>query len=135
MHSFASLKDEMLQLVKLGLGISMNRVCFRTEEQLEMIRHVPLNWLQLETDAPWCEIVLSKEIATYLDNTRPLPASRKHGKFVSGKMVKGRNESCTMERVAMVVAGLKGISVGEVADAAWNSSVRMFGLSYLSRTS
>lgn len=49
-------------------------------------------------------------------------------------MVKGRNESCTMERVAMVVAGLKGILVGEVADAAWNHSVRMFGLSDLSRT-
>lgn len=99
-----------------------------------MIRHVPLNWLQLETDAPWCDIVLLKEIATYLDNARPLPASRKHGKSVSGQMVKGRNESCTMERVAMVVAGLKGISVGEVADAAWNHSVRMFGLSDLSRT-
>jgi len=127
-HSFAGSKNEMLQLVDLGLEISVNGVCFRTEEQLEMVRHIPLNRLQLETDAPWCEIVMSDTIAIYLDNARPLPASRKHGKFVAGQMVKGRNESCTMERVAMVVAGLKGVSVKEIADAAWNNSVRMFGL-------
>lgn len=127
MHSFAGSKDEMLQLVRLGLGISVNGVCFRTDEQLEMIRHIPLDRLQLETDAPWCEIVMSDAISMYLDNARSLPASRKHGKFVFGQMVKGRNESCTMERVAMVVAKLKGLSVGRVADAAWNNSVRMFG--------
>lgn len=126
-HSFAGSKDEMLQLVRLGLGISVNGVCFRTDEQLEMIRHIPLDRLQLETDAPWCEIVMSDAISMYLDNARSLPASRKHGKFVFGQMVKGRNESCTMERVAMVVAKLKGLSVGRVADAAWNNSVRMFG--------
>lgn len=44
-HSSASSKDEILQLVELGLGISVNGVCFRTKEQLEMIRHVPLNWI------------------------------------------------------------------------------------------
>lgn len=51
-HSFAGSRNEMLQLVDLGLGISVKGVCFRTEEQLEMIRHIPLNRLQLETDAP-----------------------------------------------------------------------------------
>ena len=54
---------------------------------------------------------MSEAITMYLDNARPLPASRKHGEFVSGQMLKGRNESRTVERVATVMAGLKGVSV------------------------
>ncbi|UDD59996.1 hypothetical protein AFCA_007421 [Aspergillus flavus] len=128
-HSFAGSKEEMLQLVELGFDISVNGVCFRTEEQLEMVRHIPLDKLQLETDAPWCEIQSNDEkIAPYLTNAKPLPPSRKHNKFILGQMIKTRNESCTIERVALVVAGLKGISLEEVSRAAWNNSVRMFGL-------
>ncbi|KAK6835539.1 hypothetical protein RU639_001753 [Aspergillus parasiticus] len=128
-HSFAGSKEEMLQLVELGFDISVNGVCFRTEEQLEMVRHIPLDKLQLETDAPWCEIQNNDEkIAPYLTNAKPLPPSRKHNKFILGQMVKTRNESCTIERVALVVAGLKGISLEEVSRAAWNNSIRMFGL-------
>ncbi|KAL4906104.1 hypothetical protein BDW74DRAFT_177133 [Aspergillus multicolor] len=128
-HSFAGTKEEMLQLVSLGFDISVNGVCFRTAEQLEMARCIPLNKLQLETDAPWCEVLEDDEqIKQYLEGARALPPSRKHGKFRAGEMVKGRNESCTIERVAMVVAGLQGIGVEEVARAAWENSIEMFGL-------
>ncbi|PLB45217.1 hypothetical protein P170DRAFT_513257 [Aspergillus steynii IBT 23096] len=128
-HSFTGSTEEMHQLVDLGLDISVNGVCFRTEDQLDMVRHIPLKNLHLETDAPWCEVLSNDEkIAPYLASARSLPASRKHNKFVAGQMVKTRNESCTIERVALVVAGLKGISVEEVAQAAWNNSTRMFGL-------
>jgi TatD DNase family protein len=128
-HSFAGSKEEMLQLVDLGFDISINGVCFRTIDQLEMVRHIPLDKLQLETDAPWCEIQGNDEkIAPYLANARPLPPSRRHNKFILGQMVKTRNESCTIERVALVVAGLKDISLEEVSRAAWQNSVRMFGL-------
>ena len=41
--------------------------------------------------------------------------AKKRDKFEKGLMVKERNESCTMERVAMVVAGVKGRTVEEVA--------------------
>jgi len=125
-HSLAGTRQEMLGLVDMGFDISVNGVSFRTEEQLEMVRAIPLERLQLETDAPWCEI-LSTGLERYLGAARPLPPSRKHGKFVRGEMVKGRNESCTMERVARIVAGVKGLDVGVVVDAAWANSVRMFG--------
>ncbi|PLB41483.1 TatD family hydrolase [Aspergillus candidus] len=128
-HSFAGTAEEMRQLVDLGLEISVNGVCFRTDEQLDMVRQIPLDKLHLETDAPWCEVLATDEkIAPYLVNARPLPPSRKHNKFLPGQMVKTRNESCTIERVALVVAGLKGVAVEEVAQAAWNNSVRLFGL-------
>ncbi|KAL3487852.1 deoxyribonuclease TatD [Aspergillus germanicus] len=128
-HSFAGTKAEMLQLVALGLDISVNGVCFRTDEQLEMVRAIPLERLKLETDAPWCDVVVDDaRISGFLGGARAMPGSRKHGKFVSGQMVKGRNESCTIELVARVVAGLMGVEVGEVVRAAWRNSVRMFGL-------
>ncbi|KAL4958250.1 hypothetical protein BDW69DRAFT_154557 [Aspergillus filifer] len=128
-HSFAGTKEEMLELTALGFDISVNGICFRTEEQLDMVRSIPLEKLQLETDAPWCEVLEGDEkIKPYLEGARPLPGSRKHGKFRAGEMVKSRNESCTIERVAMVVAGLKEVGIEEVAKAAWKNSVRMFGL-------
>lgn len=126
-HSFAGNKEEMFQLVELGLELSVNGVSFRTDEQLEMVKHIPLNKLHLETDAPWCEVLGNDpKIAPYLEKARPLPPSRKHNKFILGQMVKTRNESCNMERVGLVVAGLKGIEIEEVVEAAWANSSRMF---------
>lgn len=127
-HSFAGTKDEMLQLVNLGFHISVNGVSFQTDELLDMVKHIPLDHLQLETDAPWCEIGTKSPAMQYLVNSPALLPSRKRDKFILGQTVKGRNESCTIERVAMVVAGVKGISLEEVADRAWNNSVKMFKL-------
>ncbi|GKZ28465.1 hypothetical protein AbraIFM66950_007133 [Aspergillus brasiliensis] len=129
-HSFTGTVSEMRQLTDdLGLDVSVNGVCFRTEEQLDMVREIPLEKLQLETDAPWCEVLSGDEkIAPFLKGAREMPPVRKHNKFILGQMVKGRNESCFMERVAMVVAGLKGVDVRVVAEAAWENSVKMFGL-------
>ncbi|KAL5338685.1 hypothetical protein BJX70DRAFT_191217 [Aspergillus crustosus] len=128
-HSFAGSKAEMETLVSLGFDISVNGISFRTEESLEMVRALPLERLQFETDAPWCEVSEGDEkIKAFLSGETPVPGSRKHGKFREGDMVKGRNESCLIERVARVVAGLKGLSLEEVAGPAWANSVKMFGL-------
>ncbi|KAL5324706.1 hypothetical protein ACEPPN_009254 [Leptodophora sp. 'Broadleaf-Isolate-01'] len=54
--------------------------------------------------------------------------SVKKEKWVEGAVIKGRNESCFIGRVAWAVAGIKGLSVQEVAAAAWENSVAMFGL-------
>ncbi|KAG4443379.1 hypothetical protein IFR05_001168 [Cadophora sp. M221] len=52
----------------------------------------------------------------------------KKEKWVEGAVIKGRNESCFIGRVAWAVAGIKGLSLQEVAEAAWENSVAMFGL-------
>lgn len=129
-HSFAGSKEEMLQLVELGFDISVNGISFQTEELLEMVRAIPLNRLQLETDAPWCEIGSKSPAMRYLLDAPALPPSRKHGKFIEGQMIKGRNESCTIERVARVVAGVKGLPLEDLANAAWCNSIEMFGLGF-----
>ncbi|KAL1797165.1 hypothetical protein ACET3X_003771 [Alternaria dauci] len=127
-HSFVGTKEQMQTLIAMGLQVSVNNFAFRDRDSLDMIRHVPLDKLQIETDAPWGDIQASSEVAkAYLKNaTKWSWGSKKKDKFSRGDMVKERNESCNMEKVALVVAGIKGIGVEEVAESAWRNSVDMF---------
>ncbi|KAI1446535.1 Mg-dependent DNase [Annulohypoxylon stygium] len=128
-HSFVGSKEQMERLVGLGFGISVNGFSFQSQESLDMVAAIPFDRLQIETDAPWGEIKGGSEVAKrYLANASPFPPSKKRDKWDAACMVKERNESCTIERVAYVVAGLKGVTVDEVAEAAWRNSVNMFGL-------
>ncbi|KAI1452234.1 Mg-dependent DNase [Annulohypoxylon moriforme] len=110
-HSFVGSRAQMEKLVELGFDISINGFSFQSQESLVMVAAIPLEHLQIETDAPW-----------------GLPPSKKRDKWDATCMVKERNESCTIEKVAYIIAGLRGISVDEVAEAAWRNSVNMFGL-------
>ncbi|KAI2470225.1 Mg-dependent DNase [Annulohypoxylon bovei var. microspora] len=128
-HSFVVSTAQMEKLVELGFDISVNGFSFQSQESLEMVAAIPLERLQIETDAPWGEIKSGSEVAKqYLANASPLPPSKKRDKWDAECMVKERNESCTIERVAYVVAGLKGVTVDEVVEAAWKNGVNMFGL-------
>lgn len=125
-RSFSGTKDEMLQLGELGLEISVNCILFRTDDQIER-KKIPLDKLQIKSDAPWCEVLSNDpNIERFLEAARPLPPSRKLNKFIPGQMVKTRNDSCTTERVGLVVAGLIGSTKKEVIEAAWTNSCRTF---------
>lgn len=52
----------------------------------------------------------------------------KKEKWEEGSMIKGRNEPCNIERVAMIIAGIKGVSIEEVCEACWSNTVKVFGL-------
>lgn len=52
----------------------------------------------------------------------------KKEKWVEGAMVKSRNEPCMIERVAVAVAGIKGVGVEELCEAAWRNTVGVFDL-------
>lgn len=52
----------------------------------------------------------------------------KKEKWQEGAMVKGRNEPCTIERVAKIVAAVKGVTVEELCEASWKNTVSVFGL-------
>lgn len=128
-HSFVGSKAEMEALVGMGFDVSVNGFSFATRESLEMVAAVPLERLQIETDAPWGEIKAGAEVAKrYCGNAPPLPLAKKKDRWDAACMVKERNESCAISRVAFVVAGLKGVPVEEVAEAAWRNSVEMFRL-------
>ncbi|KID75794.1 Deoxyribonuclease Tat-D [Metarhizium brunneum] len=52
----------------------------------------------------------------------------KKEKWEEGAMIKGRNEPCTIERVAQIIAAIKDVSVEEVCEAAWKNTVHVFRL-------
>lgn len=137
MHSFTGTVEEMQRLVDLGLYIGINGCSLKTEENLDVVRKVPLDKLMLESDGPWCEIRPShasskvlKEAQDMLDLIGEVPSTPavKKERWAKGKMVKSRNEPAATALVAVVVAKVKGVSLEEVCEAAWRNSVKLFGL-------
>ncbi|KAL8950949.1 MAG: hypothetical protein Q9222_003039 [Ikaeria aurantiellina] len=133
-HSFTGSLPELQELVDLGFHIGINGCSLKTEENLEVVKAVPLDRLQLETDGPWCEIRPShagmkvlKEANAEMKDEEGWKKVKKE-KWEEGAMVKGRNEPCEIVKVARVVAGTKGLGLSEVVEAAWRNSIRMFGL-------
>ena len=55
-HSFTGTVEEMRRLVKMGFHIGVNGCSMKTEENLEVVRAVPLERLQIETDGPWVSL-------------------------------------------------------------------------------
>ncbi|CEL02636.1 Putative Hydrolase [Aspergillus calidoustus] len=127
-HSFTGTLEEMEKLVALGLDIGVNGCSLKTEENLEVVKAIPLDRIQIETDGPWCEIRPSHASSKFLQGAPALPKAVKKERWQKGFMVKGRNEPVAIAQVAHVIAGVKGITVEEVCEAAWKNSIGMFGL-------
>jgi TatD DNase family protein len=127
-HSFTGEMEEMEELVDMGFDIGVNGCSLKTVENVEVVRRVPLERLQLETDGPWCEMRASHASAEFLKGVEEGWKSVKKEKWVKGAMVKGRNEPCMISRVAVAVAKIRGVSVEELTERVWENGVRMFGL-------
>ncbi|PBP16997.1 deoxyribonuclease Tat-D [Diplocarpon rosae] len=143
-HSFTGTLEEMQDLVSRGWDIGINGCSLKTEENLAVVKEIPLERLHLETDGPWCEIRPSHASSAILKRMRSdidkgskkeeddpdmgwgSWKSAKKEKWTRGTVVKGRNEPCFIGRVAWAVAGVKGLSIEEVARAAWSNSCQMF---------
>ena len=116
-HSFTGSVEEMQRLIKLGLDIGVNGCSLKTDENLAVVKEIPLQRLQIETDGPWCEIRPSHASAKFLADAPPVPKAVKKEKWAPDAMVKGRNEPATIPHVAHVIAKVKGIGVEEVCEA------------------
>lgn len=87
----------------------------------------------LESDCPYCEIRPSHASHAFLSSLSPeqkelyAPMGVKKPKWSEGKVLRGRNEPMATGLVGFVVAQLKGVAIEEVAQAAWNNSLDLFG--------
>jgi TatD DNase family protein len=116
-HSFTGTMEEMHRMLELGLDVGVNGCSMKTEENIAVVKEIPLDRLQIETDGPWCEMRPSHASAKFLKDAPPLPKAVKKEKWVKGAMVKGRCEPCLIEHVAWAIAGIKGVDVEVVAEA------------------
>lgn len=115
-HSFTGSVEEMQKIVALGFDVGVNGCSMKTEENLVVVKKVPLERLQIETDGPWCEMRPSQASAQFTKDAPPLPKAVKKEKWSPDAMVKGRNEPCTIVHVAHAIAGIKEVTVEEVCE-------------------
>ena len=95
--------------VELGLYVGINGCSLKTEENLEMVKALPLDRLILETgtlvegdalradgaDAPWCSVTSTSAAAPYLptdDSGYFVDKASKPDRWKEGLGVKGRSE-------------------------------------------
>ena len=52
-HSFTGTLEEMKRIVDMGFDVGINGCSLKTEENIAVVKEVPLERLQIETDGPW----------------------------------------------------------------------------------
>ncbi|EGG04513.1 uncharacterized protein MELLADRAFT_37460, partial [Melampsora larici-populina 98AG31] len=134
-HSFTGTHSEMEELIELGYSIGINGCSLKTEENLNVVKSIPLDRLMLETDCPWCDIRKSHASFQLLSDLPPefLIKSIKKEKFQSDQpvLIKGRNEPCTIFQVAWIVSKLLNLDVNELMKIVWKNSMDLFQLDLL----
>ena len=93
-HSFTGTLQELKQIVELDLFVGLNGCSFKTQENLDVVKHVPLDRIMLETDAPYCEIRPSHAGSKMIKNKMPDKKKR-----IADYLLKGRNEPCKILNV------------------------------------
>ena len=55
-HSYTGDKEELEQLLEMGLYIGVNGCSMKTAENCGIVKLIPLDRIMLETDCPYCDI-------------------------------------------------------------------------------
>ncbi|KAJ2079431.1 hypothetical protein H4R24_003796 [Coemansia sp. RSA 988] len=135
-HSFTGTGDEVRELLALGLYIGINGCSLKTEENLAVVKTIPVDRLMLETDCPYCEIrpthASHKLLPTAAEADKDkigrwmAPETRKKERWDSECMVKSRNEPCTIRSVLAVLANLHGIPENTLAARIFETTCSVF---------
>lgn len=122
-HSFTGTVAEAQQLLDMDLYIGINGCSMKTEENLEVVKSIPLEKMMIETDAPWCEIRPTH--AGFKHVKTPFPTVKRE-KWVAGSCIKGRNEPCHIVNVIEIIAALKGMEVSALAEILYQNTMKVF---------
>lgn len=125
-HSYTGCQDELKELLELDLYIGVNGCSLKTEENLEVVRKIPLERIVLETDSPYCEIRNTHACRKFLKERIFKDKDRK--KYSKDFLVRGRNEPCKILEVCEVVSQLKEVSMEELSEAAYENSLKIFNI-------
>lgn len=122
-HSYTGTVEELRDLLDMGLYIGVNGCSLKTPENVEAVRHIPLDRLMIETDCPYCEIRKSHAGFPYV---KTVFASCKKEKRNDIQPVRGRNEPLLIVQVMEAVAGIKEVSEEEIAAVTTENAIKVF---------
>lgn len=122
-HSFTDTIELAHKFIDAGLYIGINGCSLKTEENLAVVKEIPLEFIMIETDCPWCDIRPTHAGYSHVQTIFDTKQEKKYDKTCC---VKGRSEPCHIIQVAEVIAGIKGISKDEVAMASRNNAYALF---------
>jgi TatD DNase family protein len=126
-HSFTGSWEEASNYLTLGLDIGINGCSLKTDENLNVVKQIPLNRMHLETDSPWCSIKRTHASFRFTkDADSNVKKEKYHPEEGSTVLVNGRCEPRNILQVAQVIAGIKQISLDEVIDACSMNSINLF---------
>lgn len=55
-HSYTGSEKELCELLEMDLYIGINGCSLKTEENLEIVKKIPIDKIMFETDSPYCDI-------------------------------------------------------------------------------
>lgn len=123
-HSFDDSLELAQEFINLGLYIGLNGCSLKKEDNLKVVEGIPLDKILLETDCPWCDIRQSHAGFGHVHTKFPTKTDKK---YELGSCVKNRYEPCHIVQVCEVIAGVKGVSVEEVANRTTQNALDLFG--------
>ncbi|XP_071860263.1 deoxyribonuclease TATDN1 [Bombus fervidus] len=122
-HSFDGNPEEANSILQMGLYIGINGCSLKTEENLFAVTTIPSDKLMIETDCPWCEIrpthASAKDVITHF------PSIKKE-KWQCDKMVKGRNEPCTIVQILEVLARIRDEEEEYLCNQIYKNTMKVF---------
>ena len=125
-HSFTGTEDELNKFLSLDMYIGLTGTSFKTKENLEVIKKIPVDKLCIETDAPYCEIKSSSAAFKFIETT--FKDRKKKEKMQKGFMCKDRNEPCAIIQVLEALAKIKQMDKKELAIKCYENSINLFNI-------
>lgn len=122
-HSFDGNPEEANSILQMGLYIGINGCSLKTEENLFAVTTIPSDKLMIETDCPWCEIRPTH--ASAKDVITNFPSIKKE-KWQPDKMVKGRNEPCTIVQILEVLARIRDEEEEYLCNQIYKNTMKVF---------
>lgn len=129
-HSYTGTLDELNELLQYNLYIGVNGCSLKTHDNLNVVSHIPLDRLLIETDAPWCTIKQTHAAYQYV-NTH-FNTVKKNKYIVNGSdhdqmtLIKDRNEPCTLISIVQVLSKIRNESIDDIVTACYNNTCKLF---------
>lgn len=108
-HSFDGSLDEANMLISKGLYIGINGCSLKSKEGIEVVKHLPLNRIVIETDSPYCLVRKSYTGSEYTD-----PIKSKY------------NEPAFVRQIAEIISKIKNIKIEEFEKILYENTLNLF---------